>query len=316
VGVQMLVFCLVWQVTGWPPIMGLGLLLGAIFGSIACLTGAPLALLKKMSKTLAITMTVAGVYIAGVLPAVSSFPTLSLALLPAFYLLGIQVLKPGGILFGVLPIALMQLEDKGPGITVDALLSSVIAIYIGVGTAVIAHTLVRQPNVAESVQRLMRATERGLLGVIDRRTSADAFVRDAWDRFLLIQTRLSSLPDFAERHPGLQTLRISRIARDVDLLSRPTGRASGWLELTDAVLHSLRAGLPGLASRADAALVASSSKQQEMDTALNRIQTIRCPAENFRLQRAILEIQVALDALNPARNLPELDVKEEVTSCA
>jgi uncharacterized membrane protein YccC len=294
IGVQMVIFSVLWHATGWSSIMALGMLLSAIFASIAGLTPAPLAVLKKIATTLAITSSVAAFYMVAVLPAVSSFPTLVLALLPAFFLIGYQVLKPLGLLFAILSIALMQLGDNGPGIAIDTLICSTIAIYLGIACAAIAHILVPKPAPAASVERLLRSTVRGLADVARARGAhVRQYAHDTLDRFLLIQTKLSFIESLAPKQPGLQTLRALRVALSLGTLRRWAGARTQRRDMIAPVLHLLQDRLAHWTLCADSPITPQLA--DALDDALNRamLQTGGTAA-----LRALTELRVALATLN------------------
>jgi uncharacterized membrane protein YccC len=298
VALHMTLFGTLWSVTGWDATMAFGMLLSAIFVSISTLTSSPLPMLKGIAKVAGISMTIVAFYVLAVLPAVDSFVMLALALLPALFLLGFEVLKKGGVLFAVLPMAMLRIGSDGPGTTLDALLGSVIAMYLGIAVAVIANILIPNPSVVASVRWLVRASMRGLMRIRDRH-GADA--RDhAWqalDRFMVIQTHLPSLESAIAEHPGMQTLRALRIGQSLGTLRRWAGSASDRRAAVKPLVGALRVNLARWTHKTGSAL--TSPLLRPLDAAFNH--AAAAPASNAQALRALLEMRVALDCLASPR---------------
>jgi hypothetical protein len=298
VSVHMLLFGSLWSATGWDDNMAFGMLLSAIFVSLSALVSAPLPILKGIAKVTGIGMMIVSAYVIFVLPAVSSFQVLALALLPALFLLGLEILKAGGVLFAILPMAMLRIGADGPGVTVDTLLCSVIAMYLGIASAMIANILVPQPPLVTSVRRLVRRSVKGVVSVIDDgRADARHLGYDDLDSFLLIQASLPQIEHDLPGQPGWQTLRASRMSGGMSTLRRWAGSVAQRRALLSPVSRALRESLsrwggPG-------ALLPASSLDAALDTAFDGIgQESARHADDIQAARVLVEIRVAFASMN------------------
>lgn len=294
VGLHMALFGALWNATGWDATMAFGMLLSAIFISVATLTSAPLLLMKAIAKITGIGMAIVAFYVVVVLPAVDSFFMLALVLLPALFLLGFQILKLGGVLFAILPMAMLRIGSDGAGATFDTLLGSVIAMYLGIAVAAIANILIPLPSAAASVRWLVKSSVRDMTQTGNRR-GADTR-RHAWrtlDRFMVIQTRKPASQETQPDDPGMQTLRVLRIGAGLGMLRRWGGTKAERRTIVNATAHTLR---EYLASRVrtngpDAVPLPSALEAAFSDAAC-------AAAANAQALRALVEMRVALDAFN------------------
>lgn len=292
VGLHMALLGALWDATGWDTTMAFGMLLSAIFVSIATLTSAPLALLKVVARITGIAMAIVALYVLVVLPAVDSFFMLALALLPALFLLGFQILKQGGVLFAVLPMAMLRIGADGAGTTPDALLGSVIAMYLGIAVAMIVNILIPPPSIAASVRWLLKSSVRGMTRIDDRH-GADArnYAWHTLDRFMVIQTRRPVLEGAFQKDPGMQTLRALRIGMGMGTLRRWAGTTAERCTIVSALAHTLRERLG-----AGSTPIAAPPLSYTLDPVLSHAAS--APRANAQALRALLEMRVALDAFS------------------
>ncbi|WP_321967865.1 FUSC family protein [Burkholderia cepacia] len=294
VGVHMLLMGCLWGATGWDSPMGFGMLLSAAFCAVSGMADDPLLMLRATTKIVGIAMLVVTAYVLVVLPAVSGFAVLALALFPALFLLGIKLLEQGTVLFAILPMALLRLGAAGPGVTLESLLNNVLAMYIGIGSAVIAKILVQRLPLSVVIRRLRLLNLSELLKLIgDRHADSRRYGWDALDRFLLIQTRLPQLAAIFPGHearPGLQTLRELRIGAGVGALRRWHGGTVLLAPLWPVLQDALRRWLDPSASPLTPPLAAM--LEGALRDALAR------PAGSTSAVRALVELRVALDAMN------------------
>ncbi|KMQ82272.1 fusaric acid resistance family protein, partial [Lasius niger] len=196
-----------------------------------------------------------------------------LCLLPGLFLLGLQVTKPIGVLWAVLPLAMVQLGPAGPSVSLDLLMNFVLSMYIGIGVAIVSKILLQSTPLPKLLQRLEQQNLADL-GDILRGTAYDAraFVGRGFDRFLLIQTRLPQLPNLTDEQKNilqLHILRELRIGAEIGVLRRWEYRSvqrKAMLEPLWAELEvELRQRLNGQWQQGDKSLL------QRLDQALQQI---------------------------------------------
>ncbi|MCW3698181.1 FUSC family protein [Burkholderia cenocepacia] len=234
IGLYALLMGGLWCATGWvEATMALSMLMGMAFCLTAGMADDPVAALRNPSKVAGVAMLAVGFYIQVVFPSVDAFPVLAIALFPALFLLGLVVQQPGGVLFAILPMALLRIGNGQAGITIDSLANSVIGLYIGIGVAVVVKMLIQRPALPDIARRLMRHNRRQLRKIVDRPgVDLRPFSMDALDRYALLETRFPRFESDVPRsvQPGLQMLRELRIGRSMHALQRAARQP--WVQHT------------------------------------------------------------------------------------
>ncbi|HHT8904519.1 FUSC family protein [Burkholderia cenocepacia] len=296
IGLYAVLMGALWRATGWPASsMAFGMLMGMVFCITSGMADDPVLALVGPAKIAGIAMLTVGFYIQFVFPSVSAFPVLALALFPALFALGLVVQQQGGVLFAILPMALLRIDNGQVGITIDALLNSIIGLYIGLGMVVVSKLLIQRPDFVDVARRLMWRN-RSQLRQLSGRASGVAprrFLADALDLFVLLETRSAKL---AQRAPAAQAgsrmLREIQIGRSITTLRRWAHAASYpfgmFATLAKGMTEWLNDGTDPLQPRADEVFGAQVEAQLHAMLA-----TTPCAAVPVR---SLVELRIALGA--------------------
>lgn len=156
---SILLACLVWIASGW--VYGAG---AAVAVAIACSFFAaqddPAPAILKMLLMFIVSSAGVFIYVFGILPGVSTFETLYLALLPAGLAIGLLVARPAtfgpGMILGAFGTSQLALQN-GYNYTFIAYAESSLSMLVGLSCALIITRIMRSIGAAWSAQRLMRA---------------------------------------------------------------------------------------------------------------------------------------------------------------
>lgn len=212
--------CLLWTFADWPSTVAIGLLLGTVFLIISGQPDDPVPLLRHIFFVLIVAFSVDMLYLTIILPRVSSFPMLAIVLSPVLLVLGTLLIKPGGLLYAILPMAIIRLTNTGPSATADMLIAFASGLAVGLGCVIAISMAIRRLPPGEPLRRLRAASRRALLAATHASGSAPFSVPDALDRVASIQTR-SSEPmraDLADMRVGKAVLELRRYPETSALL--------------------------------------------------------------------------------------------------
>ncbi|WP_176731459.1 FUSC family protein [Burkholderia cenocepacia] len=295
IGAYALLIGALWNATGWDTsAMAFATLMGISFCVTSSMADDPPLALIGPAKVAGIAMATVGFYLQVVFPSISSFPTLALALFPALFLLGLVVQQQGGVLFAILPMALLRLGNGQAGTTIDTLLNSIIGLYIGIGFALIAKMSIHRTPFVDVARRLMHG-HRKQLKELTRASPAVTlrrFLLDGMDRFALLETRAAKLTAAVQvPHPGSQILREIQIGRSIHALRRWASTLQGRQLVTltsveQALSASLKRGTDPLQPWANVRL------HEQTETQLRGL--LASQTCNVALVRSLLELYVAL----------------------
>ena len=204
--------CLLWTFADWPSTVAIGLLLGTVFLIISGQADDPVPLLAHILVVVIIAFGIDMLYLTVILPRVTSFVTLAMVLAPALLLLGFMIVKPGGLLYAILPMALLRLGNTGPQTTADMLTTFAAGLAIGVTMGVTLSLLVRRLPPGEPLRRLRSANRAAVLRSTAPRGGHPFSTYDAIDRVASIQTRApgSVQGDIALVRVGMATAELQR----------------------------------------------------------------------------------------------------------
>ena len=202
--------CTLWSFADWPSTMAIGLLLGTVFLIVSGQPDDPIILLRHIFFILVVAVTIDMLYLTVILPRVSSFLVLAVVLAPVLLLLGFMLPKPGGLLYAIIPMAIIRLGNTGPSATADTLLSFASGLAVGLGGGIIISLLFRRLPPGEPVRRLRSANRKALIAATRRRPSDPFSEPDAMDRVTSIQTRVSG-----SLRPDLVVLRMGNATHEL-----------------------------------------------------------------------------------------------------
>ncbi|MEK6424154.1 MAG: FUSC family protein [Burkholderia gladioli] len=185
---HMATFAVFWNLFDWvSAYAALGLLLSTTFFVVSTRSPAPVPTLLRISRVVAIALGIVFIYVTAILPHTSSMVTVALVLFPALFVLGLVVPDPGNVLFAVLPMALLRLGNNGPAVDLATLLNSVLALAIGLCSALLWMVLVVRLPAGGPLGRVQRESRADLRDVVrGREDDAQAYEQRALDRFLLL----------------------------------------------------------------------------------------------------------------------------------
>lgn len=305
IGVYALLMGTLWSVTGWDAsTMALSMLMGAAFCVTSGMADDPVLALISPAKIAGIAMLTVGFYVQIVFPSVDNFPVLALTLLPVLFALGLVVQRQGGVLFAILPMALLRIGNGQAGISIDGLLNSIIGLYIGIGIALIAKMLVQRTAFVDITRRLMYRNLRQLNILLHESTGPTQrqFLLDALDRFVLLETRAAKLAPITPMvDAGTRMLREIQIGRGVHALRRWAGKSPDRRTTLATVERSLAASLN---EHRDPLLPwGNASLSSQMENQLNSLLTT---SVNFTVPvRSLIELRVALGEMISPPIAPE-----------
>ncbi|MHC1478989.1 FUSC family protein [Frateuria aurantia] len=239
-GMQQLSFCLLWSFASWDSsFAAMGMLLGTVFFIVSAMADDPLVVLRALGFKLAVALVMVGFYISCVMPYTTHFETLVLGLLPALYVLGSQILKPGAILYAVLPFAMLRLGNNGPGIGFSTLINSGAALAISMVCSLFWMVLMLRKPPGGVLRRLRQDNVADLGQVVQGREHHGS--RYAWralDRFIMIHSRVG--PEGA-RAAGImaRTLRELRAGIELSVVRQQQARREEWHQPLDQWLDRL-----------------------------------------------------------------------------
>jgi Predicted membrane protein len=191
VGLYMIFMGGIWSITGWSQTMGFGMLLGAIFCAVCGLVDSAMgpALLIKLAKISTVAMLLVAFYVAVVFPNISAYPVLMLTLFPPLYFFGLSILKAGGIVLVIIPMALLRIGVAPGSVGVVDVLNDTLTLLLGLGAAYIA-SLVTQQSWARVLANFRRRDRDELAALLRApfRRRCPALGRSL-DRYLLLQQR-------------------------------------------------------------------------------------------------------------------------------
>ena len=239
-GGQQLSFCLLWSYANWDsPFAALGMVLGTVFFIVSAMADDPLVVLRALVFKLVLALVVVGFYISCVMPYTTHFETLVMGLLPAMYVLGSQILKPGAILYAVLPFAMLRLGNDGPGIGFSTLINSGAGLGVSMACSLFWMVLVMRKPPGGVLRRLRKDNVRDLERVVQgHEPHGPRYAWRALDRFIMIHSRVG--PE-GERATGImaRTLREMRAGIEVSVLRQQQARREEWRQPLDQWLQRL-----------------------------------------------------------------------------
>lgn len=225
--IAILVVCTIWIESGW--VYGAGAALGV---TIACSFFAtqddPAPSIFKMLVMFVVIIIGVFVYVFGILPGVSVFESLYLALLPAGLIIGLLMTRPStasaGMVLGAFGTTQLALQN---GYSYDFITyaETSLSLLIGLSCALIVTRLMRSIGAAWSAERLMRANWRDVAnaalatGAHDRATLTGLMM----DRLGLMMSRLAAVEEGANS-AAIDTLMDLRVGLNVIDLHREQWR--------------------------------------------------------------------------------------------
>lgn len=240
--VTILLCCAFWIATGWTdgataPTMA------AVGCSFFANTDDPSVGLRGFAKWTLVALVVIGIYLFGILPAITNPEMLVLALSPTFLLYGYLIASPATFFIGMLLAAntatLMALQQTYNA-DFATYANSSIAFFVGTEMSVVSIRLIRSVGSEWSVRRLMRRGWIAIAEAAEQRGNRDraAFAGLMLNRIGLLAPRLAALKDSDLRN--VDNLRELRVGLNIVDLRRARHHLSrSTLQAIDGMLDQL-----------------------------------------------------------------------------
>jgi uncharacterized membrane protein YccC len=240
--VTILLCCTFWIATGWTdgataPTMA------AVGCSFFATMDDPAVGLRDFAKWTLFALVIIGIYLFGVLPAISNVEMLVVALAPSFLLFGYLIARPTTFFIGMLLAAntasLMALQQTYNA-DFATFANSSIAFFVGTELSVISIRLIRSVGSEWSIKRMMRRGWISIAEAAERRGNRDraAFAGLMLNRIGLLVPRLMALRE--SELNTIDNLRELRVGLNIVDLRRARHHLSlSTLTAMDAMLDEL-----------------------------------------------------------------------------
>ena len=297
------VACLIWIYSGWDQGAGFVLLAGVSGAFFAALDN-PLPQLKQMAILTTVGCIIAGIYVFGVLPQVTTFVGLVVVFAPVYLALPILIGRPKtmfiGLLLAVNSATLMTLQEVYSA-NFTLFVNGAIAAVLGAVFTLVWTILTRPFGAALAAQRLQSQGWREIAELADglRADAASRFAGRFFDRLGQLVPRLGaqagekSAEAFAEMRVGLNVLDLRSAAKGL-----PSQRAAIDPVLSGVARH-YRKKAEGAAPTAPSADLLNA-----IDTALDGSNGTASGDDGRRAVQALVGLRRALFAKSPPPSRP------------
>ncbi len=296
-GVALMTYCALWIALGWEG-GGNGAMMAAVAAAFFAAQDDPAPSMLSFLLWAIVASLVAGVYLFGIFPAVHDFGSLALVLAVVFLPLGLLLHRPQTALIG-LPltvnlVALLNVQNTYSA-NIQSFINSSVAMFIGIGFAVVMTRLFRSVGAEWTARRLVRQGWSTLAEAAQGRGQQDRqqFAARMLDLLGLLAPRLAAAPagsDLAsvdmltEARIGLNILQLRRARHALPEASRHAVEA-----ILDAVAAHYRAQV---AQRRP--LPAPPALQAQLDASLQRVQTVAAGKARDEALMGVLGLRYAM----------------------
>ena len=232
-GIALMSYCVLWIGLGWEG-GGNGAMMAAVAAAFFAAQDDPAPSMMSFLVWAVVASVVAGIYLFGIFPAVHDFGLLVLLLAVVFLPLGLLLHNPKTMLFA-LPltvnlVALLSVQNTYSG-NIQGFVNSAVAMFIGIGFAVVMTRLFRSVGAEWSARRLVRQGWGTLAEAAEGRGQQDRerFAARMLDLLGLLAPRLAATPEgsdiasvdmLTEARVGLNILQLRRARLDLPERSR------------------------------------------------------------------------------------------------
>lgn len=198
-GVALMSYCVLWIGLGWEG-GGNGAMMAAVAAAFFAAQDDPAPSMMSFLVWAMVASVVAGIYLFGIFPAVHDFGLLVLLLAVVFLPLGVLLHNPKTMLFA-LPltvnlVALLSVQNSYNA-NIQGFVNASVAMFIGIGFAVVMTRLFRSVGAEWTARRLVRQGWRTLAGAAEGRGQQDRerFAARMLDLLGLLAPRLAATPE-------------------------------------------------------------------------------------------------------------------------
>jgi uncharacterized membrane protein YccC len=224
VSLSVLACCGVWIATGWADGITAPLF-AAVLGSLLAGADDPLPTFRKFYPLFLVVIAINGIYVFGVLPRITAFEMLIVALMPAFLLFGWMAARPATARIGsmlAIYISVQLALESSYSADFSSFANSSVALMLGVALTGVVCGIVRVLGASWIASRLLRSNWRTLATVAERKSRADrvAIASLMQHRLALLAARITVVPAEARRDAAnLRQLRTALSIIDVERAS-------------------------------------------------------------------------------------------------
>ena len=232
-GIALMSYCVLWIGLGWEG-GGNGAMMAAVAAAFFAAQDDPAPSMMSFLVWAVVASVVAGIYLFGIFPAVHDFGLLVLLLAVVFLPLGVLLHHPKTMLFA-LPltvnlVALLSVQNTYSA-NIQSFVNSAVAMFIGIGFAVVMTRLFRSVGAEWTARRLVRQGWTTLAEAAEGRGQQDRerFAARMLDLLGLLAPRLAATPEgsdiasvdmLTEARVGLNILQLRRARLELPERSR------------------------------------------------------------------------------------------------
>ncbi len=232
-GIALMSYCVLWIGLGWEG-GGNGAMMAAVAAAFFAAQDDPAPSMMSFLLWAVVASVVAGIYLFGIFPAVHDFGLLVLLLAVVFLPLGVLLHHPRTMLFA-LPltvnlVALLSVQNTYSA-NIQSFVNAAVAMFIGIGFAVVMTRLFRSVGAEWTARRLVRQGWTTLAEAAEGRGQQDRerFAARMLDLLGLLAPRLAATPEgsdiasvdmLTEARVGLNILQLRRARLDLPERSR------------------------------------------------------------------------------------------------
>ncbi|MFK3847755.1 FUSC family protein [Stenotrophomonas sp. NPDC078853] len=232
-GIALMSYCVLWIGLGWEG-GGNGAMMAAVAAAFFAAQDDPAPSMMSFLLWAVVASVVAGIYLFGIFPAVHDFGLLVLLLAVVFLPLGVLLHHPKTMLFA-LPltvnlVALLSVQNTYSA-NIQSFVNAAVAMFIGIGFAVVMTRLFRSVGAEWTARRLVRQGWTTLAEAAEGRGQQDRerFAARMLDLLGLLAPRLAATPEgsdiasvdmLTEARVGLNILQLRRARLDLPERSR------------------------------------------------------------------------------------------------
>ena len=302
-GVALMGYCVLWISLGWEA-GGNGAMMAAVAAAFFAAQDDPAPSMMSFLAWAVVASIVAGIYLFGIFPAVHDFGLLVLVLAAVFLPLGVLLHNPKTML-SALPltvnlVALLSVQNTY-GADIQSFVNAAVAMFIGIGFAVVVTRLFRSVGAEWTARRLVRQGWSTLAGAAQGRGLQDRqrFAARMLDLLGLLAPRLAATPEgsdlasvdmLTEARVGLNILQLRRARHALPERSREAIE-----QILDAVAAHYRRQV-----NAQRALPVDDAVRERLEASLARVGGVAASPARDEALMGLVGLRFALFPCDPA----------------
>jgi uncharacterized membrane protein YccC len=296
-GVALMTYCALWITLGWEG-GGNGAMMAAVAAAFFAAQDDPAPSMLSFLLWAIVASLVAGVYLFGVFPAVHDFGSLALVLAVVFLPVGLLLHTPKNALIG-LPlmvnlVALLNVQNTYNA-NIQSFINSSVAMFIGIGFAVVMTRLFRSVGAEWTARRLVRQGWATLAEAAQGRGQQDRqqFAARMLDLLGLLAPRLAATPEGSDI-ASVDMLTEARIGLNILQLRRARhGLPPTSVEAIEAILDEVAAHYRAQVAQRRP-LPAPAGLQAKLEASLRRVQTVDAGKARDEALMGVMGLRFAL----------------------